>query len=81
MTIFDIIDLKTGQIALAEVFARHEIWASTLIPMDLEGFAITQHGDLILLDECGNYVFCPPDRFKVIMKFQFDPIAKPHDDR
>ena len=32
----------------------------------MEGFAITQEGMLILLDECGKYTYCPDNRFKVV---------------
>ena len=32
----------------------------------MEGFAITQDGMLILIDECGRYTYCPDNRFKVV---------------
>lgn len=36
-----------------------------LMRCDIEGFAITEDGDLILLDECGNYCFANSIDFEV----------------
>jgi hypothetical protein len=33
---------------------------------DMEGFAILEDGTLILVDECGSFAYCPPDRFQVV---------------
>ena len=45
-------------------------WSSqNLIPCDIEGFCINEDGNLILMDECGNYAYCPPDRFQVNFDF------------
>ena len=43
--------------------ALEEEWAKGLVYSNIEGFAITKDGKLILLDQNGNYAVCPPDRF------------------
>lgn len=60
---FSVIDNQIGKPADTEQIALTENWASHLIYCDMEGFAITEDGALVLLDECGNYAWCPPDRF------------------
>lgn len=62
---FEVKDKKTGKYADVEKIARREKWAKGLMYCDMEGFAITQGGSLILLDECGRYEFCPSDRFEI----------------
>lgn len=62
---FDVIDTKTGEYPDLERIARTEEWAKNLIPCDVDGFCINEDGNLILMDECGNYTYCLPDRFKV----------------
>lgn len=62
---FNVIDLKTGEYPDLEHIARTEEWAQNLIPCDMEGFCIDEDGNLLLMDECGNYVFCPDGRFRV----------------
>ena len=62
---FDVIDQKTGEYPDLEHIARTEEWAQRLNPCDTEGFCITEDGNLILMDECGNYAFCPDGRFQV----------------
>lgn len=63
--IFDVIAPKTGEYPDLEHIARTEEWTKNLIPFDIDGFCINENGDLILIDECGNYAYCPSDRFKV----------------
>ena len=63
---FSVIDKKTGQVPDLVGIALKESWAMNLIHCDMEGFAINEEGDLILMDECGNIVHCPGDRFEVI---------------
>ena len=63
---FRVIDSKTGEEADIERIARREKWAAGLIYCDMEGFAIEQDGTLILMDECGNYVYADRERFKVV---------------
>lgn len=69
MITFDVIDTKTGKYPDLEHIARTEEWAQNLIPCDMEGFCINEDGNLILMDECGNYAYCPPDRFQVNFEF------------
>ena len=69
---FIVIDNKTGKEADVEKIALKEDWAKSLIYCDMEGFAITEEGDLILLDECGHYEFCDSKRFKIILETEGD---------
>jgi len=72
--IFRVIDTRTGEDVtdgyyegydpLAD-YALNEEWAKGLVYCDIEGFFIDPHGLLILADECGNFRYCPPGRFKV----------------
>ena len=62
---FDVVDTKTGQYPDWEHIARTEDWADGLVYCDIDGIAIREDGSLILLDECGNCVPCPRDRFEV----------------
>lgn len=66
MTKFTVIDKKTG--AYPDLFriALNEAWAKPLMACDMEGFALLEDGALILLDECGEFVYCPSDRFEVV---------------
>lgn len=64
--IFWVVDKKTGREADPELIALKEDWAKGLIYCDMEGFAILGNGRLILVDECGNYEFCPEDRFEIV---------------
>ena len=73
---FNVIDPKTGEYPDLEHISRTEEWAQNLIPCDVEGFCINEDGNLLLMDECRNCVYCPPDRFE-IKYFQsvFDDVA------
>lgn len=62
---FRVIDKKTNEEADTYNIALKEDWAKGLMFFDMQGFAILEDGALILLDECGNYAFCPYDRFIV----------------
>lgn len=62
---FTVIDKTTGKEADMEQIALKEEWAKSLIYCDMEGFALTEYGDLILMDECGNHVECPRGRFEI----------------
>ena len=69
MSKFIVIDRNTNKEADTYEIARNEEWAKNLIYCDIEGFCISEDGQLILLDECGNYAFCPEGRFEI--KFVF----------
>lgn len=60
---FKVIDRRTMSEADIEKIALTEAWADDLTYCDMQGFAIEEDGNLILLDECGNYAYCPPGRF------------------
>lgn len=66
---FTITDTLTGEYPDVGLIAKTEEWAKGLIWTDVEGFALTESGSLILLDECGNFVYCPSDRFKIKWEF------------
>ncbi len=65
---FNVIDTTTDdepnywELSTEKWVEEHLIWS------DIEGFAIEEDGSLVLLDECGNYVYCPEDRFRVVVK-------------
>lgn len=69
MVSFNVIDPKTREYPDLENIARTEGWARNLLPCDMEGFCINEDGNLLLMDECGNYAYCPPDRFQVDFEF------------
>lgn len=64
---FKVIDKNTNKEADVERIAISEDWAKNLCHCDIEGFAITEDGLLMLIDECGNSAYCPNDRFAVIL--------------
>ena len=66
--LFDVVDKKTGKYPDLYKIAKNEDWASNLIYCDMEGFALSEDGRLLLLDECGNVANCPVDRFEVKME-------------
>lgn len=63
---FAVIDKQTQKEADEYKIALEEDWAKDLCYCDMDGFAITQDGNIILFDECGKYVYCPYDRFEII---------------
>lgn len=64
-TLFYVIDKETGKEPDLEQIALTEDWAKDLVYCDIEGFLLSEYGALILADECGNWAYCPPDRFEV----------------
>lgn len=64
---FKVIDNKTGKEPDMEKIALEEDWAKDLIYCDMEGFALEQDGTLLLLDECGKFVYCPSGRFTILV--------------
>ena len=65
---FSVIDNKTGEYPDLYKIALKEEWAKGLMYCDMEGFSINEDGQLILSDECGNFVYCPSDRFTVVFE-------------
>lgn len=63
---FCVIDKQQGKEANEYQIALKEDWAKDLMFCDMDGFAIKQDGSLILIDECGNFKYCVPDRFEII---------------
>ena len=63
---FHVLDAKTGNAPDLEHIALTEDWAKNLIYCDIDEFAITESGTLILLDDCGNCAYPPADRFVVV---------------
>lgn len=62
---FTVIDRNTGEYPDLWEIALNEEWAKGLMYCDMEGFYIGEDGSLMLADECGNYAFCPLDRFDI----------------
>lgn len=63
---FIVIDDQTGQRADDTAIAMHEDWAHDLIYCDMDGWYLSEDGDLVLADECGRYAYPPdPERFKL----------------
>lgn len=62
---FKVIDLLTEKEPDIRNIALTEEWAKSLLYCAMEGFHIEEDGTLCLADECGSYVYCPHERFKV----------------
>lgn len=62
---FVVIDPSTGEYPDLEKIALSEEWAQGLVYCDMDGFVVAEDGTLILLDECGNFAYCPPGRFVI----------------
>ena len=62
---FTVIDKKTGRYPDVVKICKKEEWASNLIYCDIDGFAITEDGGMVLMDECGNVASCPCNRFEI----------------
>ena len=62
---FTVIDRQTGEVADMEEIALHEEWANRLCYCDMEGWALTDSGSLLLVDECGNFEYASRERFEV----------------
>lgn len=67
---FTVIDNKTGKDPDCEKIARTETWAKHLCHCDIDCFAITEYGGLVLMDDCGSVAYCPDDRFTVILEVE-----------
>lgn len=60
---FTIIDPRTDKYPDVSEIALTEEWAKDLIYCDIDSFALTEDGNLVLIDDCGNAASCPYDRF------------------
>lgn len=61
---FTVIDKETGREVSAEVI-QQIAKNGNLMDMDIEQFAITESGSLLLLDDCGNFTYCVQDAFEI----------------
>lgn len=66
MNTFTVVDTLTGKYPDMRKIALKEEWAKELIYCDMEGFAVMEDGNLILMDECGQLAYCPQGRFEVV---------------
>ncbi len=65
--LFTVIDKQTGKEPEIETIASTEEWAKRYLnPSEMGWFSVADEGTLFLMDECGNYAFCPAGRFEVI---------------
>ena len=62
---FEVIDNRTGMAPDCEAIALTEEWAKRLVYCDIDCFAITEEGQLVLIDDCNNIAYPPADRFTV----------------
>lgn len=60
---FNVRDPQTGNYPDLEKIALTEEWAKDLMYCDMDGFIIDEDGQLILMDDCGNFRYCPEGRF------------------
>lgn len=65
---FNVIDKNTGVYPDVQKIALEEDWAHNLVYCDIQGFAITEDGGLVLMDECGNVSSCPSGRFDIVFE-------------
>lgn len=62
---FAVIDNKTGKKPDIDKIVK-EAWAIGMMAYDINCFAMTEDGELILLDDRGAISYCPDGRFTVI---------------
>lgn len=62
---FIVIDKTTGKEADEYRIALCEEWAKALCYCDIDGFALLHDGTLLLVDECGRFEYCDPERFEI----------------
>ena len=66
MNRFTVIDKHTGKYPNTWSIARRCKWAKHLVYCDIDGFALTEDGNLLLMDDCGGVAYCPKDRFEIV---------------
>lgn len=62
---FTVIDNKTGKEPNIDEVIK-EPWAKGLMECDINCFALTEDGHVILIDDCDNLAYSPDGRFTVI---------------
>ena len=67
MLTFKVIDNRTREEADISEIALTEDWTENLMYMDIKCFVLEEDGTLFLMDKCGNFAYCPPDRFTVVL--------------
>ena len=67
MLTLKVIDNRTREEADIYEIALTEDWTKDLMYMDIKCFALEEDGTLFLIDKCGNFEHCPPDRFTVVL--------------
>jgi len=63
---FTVIDNQTGQYPDLYHIALNEEWAKHMMYCDMDCFAITEHGDLFVTDDCGGVGYPPEGRFTIV---------------
>lgn len=64
---FKVIDKRTGREVSDTVIDEICKNNPQLIPCDIEEFAVTESGQLILIDDCGNVAYINDDNLEVII--------------
>ena len=61
---FTVIDKDTGR-EVSERVMRKIAKNGGLMEFDIDQFAVTEDGSIVLLDECGNFTYCVQDAFEI----------------
>jgi len=61
---FTVIDKETGR-EVSERVITEIAKNGGLMEFDIDQFAVTEDGSLILLDDCGNFTYCVQDAFQI----------------
>jgi len=61
---FIVIDKETGR-EVSDRVIRKIAKNGGLMECDIDQFAVTEDGSLILLDDCGNCTYCVQDAFEI----------------
>lgn len=61
---FTVIDKDTGREVSEKVISKIAKNGG-LMEFDIDQFAVTEDGSIVLLDECGNFTYCVQDAFEL----------------
>lgn len=61
---FSVIDKDTGREVSEKVISKIAKNGG-LMEFDIDQFAVTEDGNIVLLDECGNFTYCVQDAFEI----------------